>query len=142
VLSSLSSINWNDVINKEARSSSDEDLGEVQEVDDNYIFVHRGIISKDKFYIPVDMVESFDGNILRFCISEEYATAKFLKLDVIMPTMQFFRVTILFIAYLVSFNISNLWKSGSFYYRAGTITIYITMLVFITTKQVFPLTTH
>ena len=75
------SIDWNDVINKQARSSSDEDLGEVQEVDENYIFVQRGIISKDKFYIPIDMVESFDGNILRFCISEEYATAKFLKLD-------------------------------------------------------------
>jgi hypothetical protein len=46
-LSSLSSINWNDVVNKEARSSNDEDLGEVQEVDENYIFVQRGIISKD-----------------------------------------------------------------------------------------------
>ena len=75
------SIDWNDVINKEARSSNDEDLGEVQAVDDNYIFMQRGIISKDKFRIPVDMVESFDGNVLRFCISEEYATAMFLKLD-------------------------------------------------------------
>jgi hypothetical protein len=75
------SIDWNDVINKEARGSNDEDLGEVQEVDENYIFVQRGIISKDKFYIPVDMVESFDGNVLRFNISEEYATAMFLKLD-------------------------------------------------------------
>ena len=76
------SIDWNDVINKEARSSNDEDLGEVEEeVDENYIFVQRGIISKDKFYIPMDMVESFDGNVLRFSISEEYATAMFLKLD-------------------------------------------------------------
>ena len=75
------SIDWNDVINKEARSSNDEDLGEVEEVDENHIFVQRGIISKDKFYIPMDMVESFDGNVLRFSISEEYATAMFLKLD-------------------------------------------------------------
>ena len=76
------SIDWNDVVNKEARSSNDEDLGEVEEeVDENYIFVQRGIISKDKFYIPMDMVESFDGNVLRFSISEEYATAMFLKLD-------------------------------------------------------------
>jgi hypothetical protein len=81
MLSSLSSINWNDVINKEARSSSDEDLGEVQEVDENYIFVQRGIISKDNFYIPMDMVESFDGNVLRFSISEEYATAMFVGVN-------------------------------------------------------------
>jgi hypothetical protein len=75
------SIDWNDVINKEARGSNDEDLGEVQEVDENYVFVERGILSKDKFHIPMDMVESFDGNILRFNISEEYATALFLRLD-------------------------------------------------------------
>jgi hypothetical protein len=74
-------IDWNDVINKEARGSNDEDLGEVQEVDENYVFAERGILSKDKFHIPMDMVESFDGNILRFNISEEYATALFLRLD-------------------------------------------------------------
>ena len=70
------SIDWNDILNKEARGSNDEDLGEVQEVDENYIFVQRGIISKDKFNIPMDMVESFDGNVLRFSISEEYATER------------------------------------------------------------------
>ena len=75
------SIDWNDVISKDARGSNDEDLGEVQEIDENYILMQRGMISKDKFYIPIDMVESYDGEILRFSISEEYATAMFLKLD-------------------------------------------------------------
>jgi hypothetical protein len=76
-MGSLSSIDWNDVIDKEARSSNNEDLGEVQKVDEN--FVQRGMISKDKFYIPIDMVESYDGTILRFRISEEDATARFLS---------------------------------------------------------------
>ena len=80
-MASLSSIDWNDVIDKEARSSNNEDLGEVQKVDENYVFVQRGMISKDKFYIPIDMVESYDGTILRFRISEEDATARFLRLD-------------------------------------------------------------
>jgi hypothetical protein len=80
-MGSLSSIDWNDVIDKEARSSNNEDLGEVQKVDENYIFVQRGMISKDKFYIPIDMVESYYGTILRFRISEEDATARFLRLD-------------------------------------------------------------
>ena len=31
-------INWNEVIKKEARGKNDEDLGEVQEVGDTYIF--------------------------------------------------------------------------------------------------------
>ena len=75
------SINWADVIKKEARSIKDEDLGEVQEIDEKYVFVQRGTISKDKFYIPIDMVESYDGIILRFKISEEDATARFLRLN-------------------------------------------------------------
>ena len=48
-MGSLSSIDWNDVIDKEARSSNNEDLGEVQEVDENYIFVQRGMISLPLF---------------------------------------------------------------------------------------------
>jgi hypothetical protein len=31
------SINWNEVIKKEARGKNDEDLGEVQEVGDTYV---------------------------------------------------------------------------------------------------------
>ena len=48
-MSSSSTIDWNDVIKKEARGSNDEDLGEVQEVDENYIFVQRGMISLPLF---------------------------------------------------------------------------------------------
>ena len=80
-MSSSSTIDWNDVIKKEARGINDEDLGEVHEVGENYILVQRGLINKDKFYIPKDMVESYDGTILRFRISEEDATARFLRLD-------------------------------------------------------------
>jgi hypothetical protein len=48
-------IDWNDVIKKEARGGSgDEDLGEVQEVSQDYILVQRGMINKEKFYIPKD----------------------------------------------------------------------------------------
>src|ERR671932_1336722 len=77
-MSSSSSIDWSDVIKKEARGSNDEDLGEVQEVGQDYVLVQRGIINKDKFYIPKDMVESYDGQVLRFSISEEDAKSRFL----------------------------------------------------------------
>src|SRR5919199_2839017 len=75
--SSSSTIDWSDVIKKEARGSNDEDLGEVQEVGDNYVLVQRGLVNKDKFYIPKDMVESYDGGVLRFSISEEDAKSRF-----------------------------------------------------------------
>jgi uncharacterized protein (TIGR02271 family) len=72
-------IDWNDVIKKEARGSGDEDLGEVQEAGQDYVLVQRGMINKDKFYIPKDMVESYDGNVLRFKISEDDAKSRFLR---------------------------------------------------------------
>src|ERR1051325_1279244 len=71
-------IDWDDVIKKEARGNGDEDLGEVQEVGENYVLVQRGMINKDKFYIPKDQVESYDGDVLRFSISEEEAKSRFL----------------------------------------------------------------
>ncbi|MFL6409225.1 MAG: hypothetical protein ACJ71F_19445 [Nitrososphaeraceae archaeon] len=40
--------------------------------------MHRGLINKDKFYIPKDMVESYDGDVLRFSISEEDAKSRFM----------------------------------------------------------------
>ena len=76
--SSSSTIDCNDVMKKEARGTNEEDLGEVKEVGEKYILVQRGIINKDKFYIPKDMVESYDGQVLRFSISEEDAKSRFL----------------------------------------------------------------
>ena len=66
-----SNIEWNDVLKKEARGIDDEDLGEVQEVQGKYVLVQKGIINKEKFYIPKDQAESYDGDVLRFRISQE-----------------------------------------------------------------------
>jgi|SRR5687768_10604861 len=65
-----SDIDWNDVIKKEARGINDEDLGEVQEVQSNYVVVQRGIINKEQFYLPKDQAESYDGTVLNFRISK------------------------------------------------------------------------
>jgi len=65
-----SNIDWNDVIKKEAKGINDEDLGEVKEVRSKYVLVQRGMIDKETFYIPKDQAESYDGDILKFRISE------------------------------------------------------------------------
>ncbi|MBA3750503.1 MAG: DUF2382 domain-containing protein [Nitrosopumilus sp.] len=72
-------IDYNDAIKKEARSSNDEDLGEVQEVTNGYVLVQRGTIDKEKFYIPQDKVESYDGSVLRFRISENEIKNKYTR---------------------------------------------------------------
>jgi uncharacterized protein (TIGR02271 family) len=77
--SRTSNIDWDDVIKKEARGSEDEDLGEVQETGQDYVLVQKGMINKEKFYIPKDKVESYDGEVLRFSISEDDAKSRFLR---------------------------------------------------------------
>jgi uncharacterized protein (TIGR02271 family) len=72
------SINWNELIKKEARGKNGEDLGEVQEVGDTYISVQKGLISKERFHIPRSEVEGYDGNVLQFNISEDDVRSKYL----------------------------------------------------------------
>jgi len=68
---SSNDIDWNDVIKKEARGNNDEDFGEVQDIEGNYVQVQKGLINKEKLYIPKDQAESYDGDVLRFRISEQ-----------------------------------------------------------------------
>ena len=72
-----SNIDWNDVIKKEARGVNGEDFGEVHDVSNGYVFVQKGIINKEKFFIPQDKVESYDGDVLRFNISHDEALSTY-----------------------------------------------------------------
>jgi len=68
---SYDNIEWTDVIKKEARGINDEDFGEVQDIQGNYVLVQKGMINKERYYIPKDQAESYDGDTLRFRISEQ-----------------------------------------------------------------------
>ena len=70
-------INWPYVVKKEARGSDNADFGEVQEIVLHYILTEKGIINKETFYLPTELVEEFDGDRLRFNISEQEANEKF-----------------------------------------------------------------
>ena len=78
-MSNSNNIEWDDVIKKEARGSDDEDLGEVQETGHDYVLVQKGMINKEKFYIPKNMAESYDGSALRFNISKEEVKSRFMR---------------------------------------------------------------
>lgn len=44
------------------------DLGEVQDVLEEFIVTEKGIINKKKYYIPKNLIAGFDGNTLFFRI--------------------------------------------------------------------------
>jgi len=65
------SIAWDDVIKKEARGATDDsDFGEVQEVGQGYVLTQKGMMNKEKFYIPKSLVQGYDGDTLWFNASE------------------------------------------------------------------------
>jgi hypothetical protein len=75
-----SAIDWKDVIKKEARGIDDADFGEVQEISNGMVLTQRGIVNKVLFSIPQSVVESYDGEVLRFRLSEIEAVDKYQKL--------------------------------------------------------------
>ena len=67
-------IDWRNVIKKEARGVDDYDLGEVKEFDDQFVVTEKGIFDKDKFYVPRNKAFRFDGDKLWFEITKSDAS--------------------------------------------------------------------
>jgi hypothetical protein len=74
-MSSNSTIyNPEDIIKKEARGlGEDADFGEVQEVGIEFIVTQKGILDKDKYYIPKNLVDRFEDGIVYFSVTKEEA---------------------------------------------------------------------
>ncbi len=66
-------INWDEVLKKEARGIEDYDLGEVHAIETDTVVTKKGVLDKDKFYLPKNLVEAYDGHKLRFRITKEEA---------------------------------------------------------------------
>ena len=65
--------NWDEIVKKEARGKNDYDLGEVQDVQREIVVTKKGIVDKDKFYLPKMLVERYDGHKVFFSITKEDA---------------------------------------------------------------------
>ena len=70
---SNNNIDWNDVIKKEARGINDADLGEVQEIRLENVITKAGVVDKEVYSIPKNLVERYDGHNLWFRVTKEDA---------------------------------------------------------------------
>lgn len=68
-------IDFNDMVGKEAVGIDGLDLGKVVEVGNTFIVTQRGLIDKKKYYLPISSVESFDGDLVNFKISDNDLTS-------------------------------------------------------------------
>jgi hypothetical protein len=70
-----SAIDWSEIIKKEARGVNDDDLGEVQGFRDDDIITKVGMIGKETYCIPKNLVDRFDGHNVWFKISKDEANS-------------------------------------------------------------------
>jgi hypothetical protein len=69
----IATINWNEIINQDTRSTDDADLGKVKGLYEPFIVIERGTINKEKLYIPKFLIERYSANILYLNITEQEA---------------------------------------------------------------------
>ena len=73
LIMSNTNIDWNDIIKKEARGINDADLGEVQEIRLDNVITKAGVVDKEVYSIPKNLVERYDGHNLWFRVTKEDA---------------------------------------------------------------------
>ena len=78
-MSFTNEIPWNETIKKEARGIDDANFGEVQSVDPEYVTTEKGIINKEIFSFPKNLVQEYDGNRVIFEVTEEEARNSYMK---------------------------------------------------------------
>ena len=76
-MENISNINWNELMGNEARGINDDDLGEVQRIEDEYVVTQAGVVDKITYRLPKNLVERYDGHNLLFRITKEQAKSKY-----------------------------------------------------------------
>lgn len=66
---------YNDMVGKEAIGIDGLDLGKVIEIGNTFIVTQRGLIDKKNYHLPISSVESFDGEMVNFKISDNDLTS-------------------------------------------------------------------
>ncbi|HEX5573524.1 MAG TPA: hypothetical protein VFX26_03255 [Nitrososphaeraceae archaeon] len=55
---------WSGILKKEATGIDDCDLGEVQQIEKDFIVTEKGIINKKRYCISKNLIAGFDGHTL------------------------------------------------------------------------------
>jgi uncharacterized protein (TIGR02271 family) len=79
MVSKFDEIPWNEIIKKEARGIDDADFGKIQSVDPEYVLTQKGIIDKEFFSFPKNLVQGYDGERVWFKVTEEEARKSYIQ---------------------------------------------------------------
>lgn len=62
---------WEQLKGKKVKTNDGHDVGEIKEVTQNYMRVERGIVNKDKSWIPKYLADAYDGKVLWLVIDDD-----------------------------------------------------------------------
>ena len=80
---------WRDTTNESVHTSDDQDIGDVEAVNRDFIVIRRGYLNVHRYYIPISKVEGWDGNVLWLSIPEEKVKANYERDAVPDPSMYY-----------------------------------------------------
>ncbi|HEX7033411.1 MAG TPA: hypothetical protein VF172_10470 [Nitrososphaera sp.] len=62
---------WEKLKGKRVCTNDGKELGEIKEIAENYILLEKGLVNKDKYWIPKYVIDAYDGKVLWLLISSE-----------------------------------------------------------------------
>jgi len=62
---------WTDLIGESVHTSDDQDIGDVEAINRNFLVVKKGLVNVHRYYIPLHRVEGWDGKAVWLKISED-----------------------------------------------------------------------
>ncbi|MEO9321443.1 MAG: PRC-barrel domain-containing protein [Nitrososphaera sp.] len=71
------SIFWTELKGKKVVGSDGKEIGEIKDVSQHYLRVEKGLVGKDKFWLPKFTVDAFDGKHLWLLVGGEEALNRY-----------------------------------------------------------------
>lgn len=65
---------WDQLKGKKVKTNDGQEVGEIKEVSQNYLRLEKGVVNKDKFWIPKYVADAYDGKVLWLLVSSEDVT--------------------------------------------------------------------
>lgn len=62
---------WEQLKGKKVKTNDGHGVGEIKEIAQNYIRLEKGIVNKDKSWIPKYLADAYDGKVLWLVISND-----------------------------------------------------------------------
>ena len=62
---------WSQLKGKKVKTNDGKDLGEIKDVTESYIRLEKGLVNKDKYWIPKYVADAYDGKVLWLLVSSD-----------------------------------------------------------------------